>query len=357
MKIKALKLVCGKQNRFRLGSFDLEHTTHFIHSDTLFSAIINSVYQLYGTKKASDFVYHFKNRKLVISSAFYLLEFYSDNKLQFSIKFFPRIFGRSKPFELVERSTDRKKLKKIKFFSLEVLKDFLRSVKTSGDEIFFDCDLNSHKVIDSSFLVTEREFERIKQNYLGSFDVRSLKLFNVIEYPKVSVKGEELYFQSDISLVHDVREGTGFKTHFYFFYDSRLNSKEEALFLSALRFLGDEGIGGDRSTGGGQFEGIEDLGEFRWEQSGIYQTNLSLVLPSKDDLCKIYSYDSMVRGGGWIYLGADTGIRQKRVRMIKEGAILKNDIEGRLVEVGNVGSTVVYRNGINFGLNFGGSMG
>jgi len=47
----------------------------------------------------------------------------------------------------------------------------------------------------------------------------------------------------------------------------------------------------------------------------------------------IYSYESIVRGG-WIYQGRDTGIKKKKVRMIKEGGIFTSDMKGCLVEVG-----------------------
>jgi len=173
--LKAIKLICNNRNRFRLGSFDLGHTTDYLHSDTLFSSIINSISILHNKDTASKYVNLFKTKKINISSAFYLLELYKNNQLKHRIPFFPKVYGRIKSNSSSERTLNKKKIKKLKFFSLNVLKQFLNSTKVDNNEIIFTTDLNNFPALNQEFLITDDELRKIQE--IGVKNPESLKIF------------------------------------------------------------------------------------------------------------------------------------------------------------------------------------
>lgn len=348
--MKAIKLICNPKSRFRLGFNDISHATDYIHSDTLFSAIINAHNLLYGQSETNNFIQLFKDRKIIISSAFYLIEILKENNLQKRIFFLPKICGKIQSNQEDEKKNyiaQKKRLKKIKFVSLDLFKEMLRNAYKNNDEIKFDIDLKDMPKIDEKFLITEQE---------DDIFYKDIKPYTLLEAPKVSLKmnaDNELFYEADIKLNSGKNQSFEWRTHFYFLYESSLNSSEEKRFLASIKLLADEGIGGKRTTGAGWFEGIEFLNDFNWDLKGNYQTNLSLVSPLNDNLKNIAAYDSFVRGGSYVYFGKNTEEQKKNIRLIKEGAIFYNEINGDLIEVGSINGTKIYQNGINFGLSFG----
>ncbi len=368
--MKAIKLICGENNRFRLGATDLDSLTEYIHSDTIFSAIINSVNALYGRDKSNEFVELFRKKDIKISSGFYLLEVSNgDDKKR--IFFLPKIFGKiqkkDKDDKKENNQFDKKQIKKIKFISLDVFKELLNSVREEEEEVYFDYSLKELPLIGEKFAISKEEKEEIEG--MGFDKLSEYKPFQSLELPKVSVSRKEvrdagedesknIYYQSDVTLNSEKSKknaGCRISTHFYFLIDSDMSRENKKVFYSSLRFLGDEGLGGKATTGAGLFNGIEELA-FEWNLEGKYQTNLSLLSPIEDRLESIYSYESVSRGGGYVYLNKDTAERKRKVRMIKEGSIFKGDMRGSMVEIGEVSSTKIYQNGVNFGLNFGGDL-
>jgi len=107
----------------------------------------------------------------------------------------------------------------------------------------------------------------------------------------------------------------------------------------ALRALGDEGVGGERSSGHGQFEltaaGAFPLAEPPPEQANAYVT-LALYWPTEAEVragvLEGASY-GLVNRRGWIGSPDGMNLRRRGVRMLAEGATLRQAPQGALADV------------------------
>lgn len=139
----------------------------------------------------------------------------------------------------------------------------------------------------------------------------------------------------------------------YFLADIEEGAIQE--FETALRLLGEMGIGADRNVGNGWFQ-WECIHNFELEQSKPGENHqaiaLSLVLPntvdvSTDDWLEDASYDLVVRHG-WI---AGSGYRKKPLRMFTEGSRFMRPFAGSMEQVGPGEDKIkhsVYRDGRGF---------
>jgi CRISPR-associated protein Csm4 len=97
-------------------------------------------------------------------------------------------------------------------------------------------------------------------------------------------------------------------------------------FETALRLLGDEGLGADRSSGYGRFE-VEDRQAFSPDLGQGMRMTLSLLHPTRSEIADGLldppaRYDTTIRGGWVTSAGAET-LRRKAVRMITEGSVVR----------------------------------
>jgi CRISPR-associated protein Csm4 len=132
---------------------------------------------------------------------------------------------------------------------------------------------------------------------------------------------------------------------------------------AAIRLLGDEGIGGDRTVGKGQFEPAFSEYEgnlFNAKDSSSFVT-LSMFLPSKKEIQdgllsgENVSYE-IAKRGGWIYSDFSKSQRKRSVRMFEEGSVFKNtgkEFYGKVINVAPEGFKYhpVLKNGLAFGAN------
>lgn len=131
---------------------------------------------------------------------------------------------------------------------------------------------------------------------------------------------------------------------------------------AALHLLGEEGLGGERSSGAGRFQ-VEwlDICE-TWDKVVKYQGNhytvISLFWDSyiSQKFLEGAAYDIQERGG-WI---ANVNLRRKMVRMFSEGSVFKEQPQGKLVDVtpvqlvddeGKYKFHPIYRSGISLSLS------
>jgi CRISPR-associated protein Csm4 len=124
---------------------------------------------------------------------------------------------------------------------------------------------------------------------------------------------------------------------------------------AALHLLGEEGIGGERSSGAGRFEvSWLELPE-NWQkvvnfQAGNHHTLMSLFWDSEisSDVLKNSSYEIQERGG-WI---AESQLRRQMVRMFSEGSVFSAPPQGKLVDVKpeQFKKHSIYRSGISLSL-------
>lgn len=104
-------------------------------------------------------------------------------------------------------------------------------------------------------------------------------------------------------------------------------------FEAALRLLGDEGVGADRSAGYGRFE-VEETVPFEIELGEGFALSLSLLSPTREEiesglLEAPASYALAIRGG-WVTSRGAMALRRRAVRMLTEGSVVRA-ASGRLL--------------------------
>lgn len=332
-------LKCKPGALFRLGEGSLVDVSHIIHSDTLFSALVNIYEMVFG--EGEEFVRLVDDNKILFSSAFPLLEnIHSGNFIYFLPK--PKIV-----FDTAESLG--KKEKKINFLSLKAFNKISESIDSLSLSSKFDLN---------ELLVLADEYALLKDE-LDSTILPTTPFIREQIFPKTAVHKESredaFYFQTDIQLVPfcDDRKKICYNPHFYFLINDTLNELEKIKFISCLRILADEGIGGDRGSGRGFVEEviIKELENFV-VMDGKYYLTLSLTNPtSQTEFDNCISYDLIKRGGGSIGLEGNPENHRKQVKMISEGSIFNSPIKGRIVEVSpsvNHYTHKIYRNGKAF---------
>lgn len=337
------KLILNNPTKIRIGKTSWNDSDDFIHSDTLFSAIINCYSLLYGSEKIEDFINEFITEKIKISSLFYSIDYYNSNENDGKIKtinFLPKPFIQIKKFNGTNETEDndnlnKKKIKKLKFVSLEVYKEILENF--SSEDLISETDLfNNHKFISDEFCCNDNE---LIYSFKNSFKTKIIETKNEIDrrtgQVKVRISNNEekgqLFNEIDLVISEIVEENLKIKPNLYFI--AEINSDFKQQFDASVRLMCDEGLGGERSFGKGSFRDIE-INDFNWTLNNKIAINLSLVNPAPDEFNElkenIISYDSIIRGG-W----AENDLPKKKVRMLKEGSVFKNKVFGRLVEVRN----------------------
>lgn len=284
------------------GSF-YDKSDTIIHSDTISGAIASSYVTLYGESNVKDFMQQF-----YVSSAF---PFYHENY------FFP------KPM-------------------MRILFDFDKSDAQLGKMIkklkYIHGNIFSHLIKGETVPVTEEMFGNN-----GEF------LWNASEHPDNFIKsdiqqrvivprdnqGESLPYYVD--RLH-FRDNAGF----YFFLHT---DKEETLrqIKACLHFLGDQGIGTDKSSGNGQFiPDVKDVDELKmtWPDTGDKSLLLSLYCPTRDEIDKQVMNNSnyLLTNRNAFIAGTSENkfrhLRTKSIYMFTEGSVMGNtQPEGKITDV------------------------
>lgn len=339
--MKTILLKCKPGSFFRFGDGSLNDVSYIIHSDTIFSAITN-IYELVYNE-GEEFIKLVDEGKINFSSAFPVLEDITQKKF---IYFLPKPYLNIKSTSLVG-----KKEKKIKFISLRVYELMMKNL--NPDAFDLDVDFSSLEIIDEKFCCLKKEI--VLDNIA---EERRFFVKDVIS-PKTAVHKESqedsFYFQTDIQMIPltNKEKGIQYLPHFYFFLEHSLSKDEMKKFISCLRILADEGIGGDRSAGKGNFESvvIEELAA-QFSTNNKLFLNLAVFNPKDQiEFENCIRYDIVKRGGG--DLGSD-GIEdnhRKQVRMIVEGSVIKDKVEGRILDISpyvNFYKHKIYRNGKAF---------
>ena len=267
-----------------------EEPAGIIHSDTLFSSIINEWVKMYPNRSIDDMVLSLNSGKpfFKISSAFPF--FYSDYYL-------PTPIGTDELY--------REKLKDVTFLELH---DFLE--------------------------LAEGNHEKIRKKTFGK------KYDFIIPFtaPRVSIDrittASNPYYISGWSM----KEGGGL----YFLVDLKNKSVEDEL-LFCIKMLGETGIGADKSAGFGTFkseiiqidnvsEWVELFKERRGGSTAYY--SLCLCCPADNEEAKeALSYHILSRKG-WIYsTSTPKQIKRRECRMFAEGSLFKRPIKGKIADV------------------------
>jgi CRISPR-associated protein Csm4 len=323
----------------------IEETSVILHSDTLFSALCLTLREL--DEDLDAFLARFPRVRveqdvpplslpgecpppLRLSSAFpYAGDTY----------FFPRPLLRPPGLDEIGDPKLGKTLKKIRFVSQPIFEALLAEQPVSDYLVEDDPGAPGQKRLCKGVLlqggrawVTPQEVEPLRE-----FEDRrtgEIRLWAEETVPRVTV--DRVTNRSQVYAAGRVRFAPRCGLFFLVEYgDSALRPRLEM----ALRALGDAGVGGERSSGHGQFK-LEvaeafSLAEPPPDQANAYVT-LSLYWPMEPEVLggvlEGASY-GLVNRRGWIGSPDGMNLRRQGVRMLAEGSMLCQRPEGALADV------------------------
>ena len=341
---KLVKLNFG-QNPAHFGDvgIGMEETSDRVRSDTLFSAWVSVYARLFGKNAVEELLQTFPTKdkaQLIppfrISSTFIYREVGQDKN---TIYYLPR------PLKFPANYPDDdlaffKSYKKLSYLPLEVWQRWYQG------EGFKQSDVDELK-----------EYGKAGDSHgdlkkLGTFEYS--KAFKIDKVPKIAVDR----VTTATNLYH-----TGFvqfdwkKNPAGLYFILQLSPEREKLadkLQAAFHLLGEEGLGGERSSGAGRFQ-IDwlELPE-TWQEvvkfaDGNHHTLISLFWDTiTTDFLNQASYEIQERGG-WI---VENQLRRQMVRMFSEGSVFQTPTQGKLVDVTPKAFKKhrVYRSGISLSL-------
>lgn len=255
------------------------------------------------------------------------------------VHFFPRPMLRPRGLDEISDPKLGKTLKKIRFVSQSIFEALLAGRSVTDYLVEDDPEEPGQKRLRNRVLlqdgrawVTPEEVERLQ----GFEDRRTgeIRLWAEETVPRVAV--DRVTNRSQVYAAGRVRFASRSGLFFLVEYgDPVLQPRLEA----ALRALGDAGVGGERSSGHGQFD-LEIAGAFSLAEAPSGQANafatLSLYWPTEsevqDGVLEEASYGLMNRRG-WIGSPDGMNLRRRGVRMLTEGSVLRWCPEGALADV------------------------
>jgi len=266
----------------------VENVQYMIHSDTIFSALVNSASLM--NNKYINFLIEGNYR---ISSAFPYME--NHHFLPRPFYPFPSNFGKYS-----------KEVKKLEFLREE---DFQAWIKGELDE------RNIAGAISRSQDIEE----------ISTLDIRPRNFIDRQTSNTIIYHCGGVVFQKNCGL--------------YFILDA--DNEGKSRFQDILQTLKKFGFGGERSSGYGQFDfkiiGPIDSEAGIWKNiknnTGNFFSVLSLCYPEEIENIDTKAYQTVLRKG-WIFsTSSKKQIKRKTLRMFKEGSVFVNQFAGKLVDV------------------------
>ncbi len=329
---KIAKLNIKPYSRFHFGELKLDDnlalssSSLFAHSDTLFSALVNSFSKFNGG--AEDFMNSFKNGDIKISSLFYYLSS-NDKTIYFLPK--PIYLNINSPKDGLHKFRNR-----IKFVSLDTWENGFEQQKwiINNDK---SENNNEYFIINEQFVITKNEFAELGLD-------KNIKISKITDIPKSPIRAHKnaaIYYQANL----EIAKNDGLNIGWYFLYEA--NGEYETNLKIATNVMAYSGIGGEISNTGRTIDSaptFENIDISINEDKSNEFVNLSLFIPKDEkEFNKVNFYETFLRGGRKTLTG-NTSI----IRMIKEGAsINNNELFGKMVELGiDENNNKIFRNGI-----------
>lgn len=291
------------------GKSVLDESFDVLHADTLKSALFVCALEL-GLVTGDDAKSFLES--FTISSAFPFV-----NKELFFPK--PEWISTDLTSSLVEE--DKKKFKKIQFMSQTSFEAILDGrLNALDNQCFKETKYYTATDIGEYQPYKSETVQRVVVNRTG-------------EEEPTTFYTERLYFtQGD-----DFNEGCGL----YFIID--VPDAQRDIVKAALKLLGDNGIGSDKSVGNGQFK-FKDFKPFDFKQAegAKHQIAMSLYCPTKDEIIdEAFLNDSaysLIKRGGYIANPDNfdnSTLRKKSIVMFTEGSVFPNSkkLVGKVVDL------------------------
>lgn len=312
-----------------------------IHASTLFGALANYYVNLYGSDSFKDFISLFDKGK--ISSILPALKV-NENE----IFFLPKPFlSKQKSEEGDKEFIFKKKIKKIRWLSVDATEKLGNSIKKIGNDYLHSVDfINDFTMIGNKFLITKNELDpKIAEK------IAPIPLYKKTNSVKVNVSrfgaDSNPFDQSEISFtdsqlkVNNEDFAINVKLFLYFLEDMEADNEK---WNATKSLFADEGIGGKRNLGKGYFEKIETT-EFQFENPDNPKLYLltSNIIPQKNELENILNYETGI-DDGFITYGYASTMKKDPLFFLKEGTVISSLIEGKITSQ-NFFDKTIYRYG------------
>ena len=342
----------------------IEESSERVRSDTLFSALVNAYARLFydlnidslQEQEVAKLLKTFPSNKqkqtepVRISSTF--IYTYTKHSKQDNYRYY---LARPAKFPLNYPDEDLsffKSYKKLKYLPIDIWQRWYQG---------------------EGFLAADRE-ELIEQNKTKDTD-KALKRAGVFDYsktyavgtqPKVSIDRHTAttnFYHTGFTQFHWGKNSDGIEKRsglYFLIYFPEHDQKLENKLKAALNLLGEEGLGGERSSGAGRFE-VEYWGELpteTWQEVVNFKAQHYCLLSLfwRDSLTEDFLDDSsyeLIERGGWIgspFSGRQ--LRRKKVHMFAEGSVFTSKPLGQLADVTPDGFNKhpIYRSGISLSI-------
>lgn len=324
MSWKLVRLNFGRNvAHFGEKGIGLEETNERVRSDTLFSAWLTAYAQLFRSTDVDDLIQKFKtNPPFRLSSTFIFQHI--DGQI---VDYLPRPLKFPINYPLQDDLRFTKSYKKLRYLPLKVWQRWYQGSGFTSED--------GHE-LETGVVGKLAE--------CGTFMYSDAYCFQKL--PKIAVdrrtQATNLYHTGFVQYQSDENpSGLYFLVEF-----SDQEPELENAFFMVLEFLGDEGLGGERSSGAGRFiattQPESELSD-AWKQVITFpsRTHYSLISlfwrPSFSDelLADINASYELQARGGWISSTGYQGqqLRRKSVRMFSEGSVFTNNPIGQLADV------------------------
>ncbi|EHP86825.1 type III-A CRISPR-associated RAMP protein Csm4 [Methanotorris formicicus] len=287
----------------------MEESSLIFHSHSLFSAIVNNFVKLYGEFDKSLL-------NLRVSSLFPKFK---------DIYFIPKP---ETPFFNIPKGKDAKKIKKIKFISLEAFEEYLNG------EYLNEQNMKNIKnqIIGKEFLIGMEEIDSVEKysENLDEIKLISKEIEQKIAMDRIKNITLEKDGRGQLYNVEFIRLNYG--TEFYFLVDyGELDEDLIKKINASIKLIEDEGLGGKRSIGAGFFESVV-IGELNekfnelFDREEDYHLTLSTAIPRNGNV----EYYKLIEIGGYIYSIKGPTCLKKRILALTEGSIVKKGFVGKI---------------------------
>jgi len=310
----------------------VEETADLLHSDTLFSALVSAWRALGRELRPLD-------------NDLSLLEPFAAGRPPFRISSAFPYAGEVLlfPCPLIPLRK-AKSLKKVAFVSEGALRFLARDDTPDTSE-----RKRRELIQDGHIWVTPEERDSIKRLLLAresspkkrsqmvadfDRDARNIRVWSgSADPPAPHVAVDRVSSTSNLFFAGRLRFAPGFGLYFWVdFADPGYRSHLE----DALMFLQDEGIGGRRSTGHGQFTSQREERALPTMEGANGFLTLSLYRPHENEVKKGVLRDAWYRRihrRGWIYSPDGKNLRRKGLWMLREGTVLCQDVLGTMEDL------------------------
>ncbi|MBN3873709.1 type III-A CRISPR-associated RAMP protein Csm4 [Nostoc sp. JL33] len=326
----------------------LENTSERVPSDTLFSAWMSAYAKLFGRDAATNLLEQFNTQS---EAPFRLSSTFIYQKIEKKLIYYlPRPLSFPPNYPVGDDLDFTKAYKGLKYLPLEIWQRWYQ-----GDGFTDSAELQAKTKDKAKGELTNA----------GTFDYN--KAFEISKVPKIAVdritSATNIYNTAFVQYnwtpnnqqTDDIEPLAGL-----YFLVNFSDSDLENTFFAVLDFLGGEGIGGERSSGAGQFKAERDELSTLWQQiidftNANHHSLISLFWqhPLPEEFLNNASYELQQRGG-WLASSTSDGrqLRRKSVQMFTEGSVFSVLPQGRLADVTPEKFTdhKVYRSGISLSL-------